>query len=162
LGDRSAVGELEVAFAVAMEDYQRFHAVRALEGLLEAGIICGEPERTLHYAELLEGICQMGQLRELQVQVHRWRSAAFRPLGQVQQAASEVEKAKAAAAPIERPRLQWEVHAEAAALATMQGDLAQASLHQNAMNAIAQRIADNLQDPALSRGLLTAVMPAMG
>jgi tetratricopeptide (TPR) repeat protein len=160
LGDLSAVGELEVAFAVAMEDYQRFHAVRALEGLMEAGVARGEPERTLHYAELLEGMCQMGGLRELQAQVHRWRSVAYRMVGQVEQAAGELQKARNIAAAIERPRLQWELHAEAVALAAMQDDLAQAALHQNAMTAIAQAIANNLQDPELCRGLFETALPA--
>jgi tetratricopeptide (TPR) repeat protein len=162
MGDLSAVSELEVAFAVAMEDYQHFHAVRALEGLMEAGIARGEADRTLHYAELLEGMCQMGDLRELQVQVHRWRSAAHRLLGDVERAKVELEKAKAAAASIERPRLYWELHAEALALATIQGDLAQAGLHQNAMNTIAQAIADDLRDPGLCRGLFEAALPAVG
>jgi tetratricopeptide (TPR) repeat protein len=162
LGDLSAVGELEVAFAVATEDYQRFHALRALEGLLEAGIVSGEPERTLHFAGLLEGMCQMGDLRELGVQVQRWRSAAYRLMGQMDMAARVLETAKAAAAAIERPRLQWDLHSEGAALALAQGDLAQAALHQNAMSAIAQQIADNLQDPALSGALFEAAMPAMG
>jgi hypothetical protein len=162
LGDLSAVGELEVAFAVATEDYQRFHAVRALEGLLEAGIVNGEPERTLHYAEVLEGMCQMGDLRELGVQVNRWRSAAYRHLGDLARATAALERAKQEAAIIERPRLQWDLHSEALALAFVQGDSVQATLHQNAMNAIAQQIADNLQDPALSNALFTAVMPALG
>jgi tetratricopeptide (TPR) repeat protein len=162
LGDLSAVGELEVAFAVATEDYQRFHAVRALEGLLEAGILCGEPERTLHYADILESMCQLGDLRELGVQVQRWRSAAYRLLGQMDQAEAALEKAKRVAATIERARLQWDLHAEAMALAGARGDLALAGQHQNAMNAIAQRIADNLQDPALSGALFTAAMPALG
>jgi DNA-binding SARP family transcriptional activator len=162
LGDLSAVGELEVAFAVAMEDYQRFHAVRALEGLMEAGITRGEPDRTLHYAEVLEDMCRLGDLRELQVQVHRWRSAAHRLLGEAERAQAELEKAKAAAASIERPRLRWELHAEALALATMQGDLAQAALHQKAMNTIAQAIAHDLQDPDLCRGLFEAALPIGG
>ncbi len=161
LGDLSAVGELEVAFAVAMEDYQRFHAVRALEGLLEAGIVIGEPERTLHYAEVLEGMCQMGDLRELQVQVHRWRSGAYRLLGQMEQAATELGRAKTAAVPIERPRLQWDLHSEALALAMAQADESQAATHQNAMTIIAQRIADNLQDPTLNGALFAAAMPAL-
>ena len=162
LGDLSAVGELEVAFAVAMEDYQRFHAVRALEGLLEAGILCGEPERTLHYAGVLENMCQMGDLRELHVQVHRWRSAAYRMLGQMDEAASSLEKAKVGAASIDRPRLQWDLHSEALAVAIAQGDMAQAATHQQAMTAIAQRIADNLQDPALSNALCATAMPVVG
>jgi tetratricopeptide (TPR) repeat protein len=162
LGDLSAVGELEVAFAVATEDYQRFHAVRALEGLLEAGILCGEPERTLHYADILESMCQLGDLRELGVQVQRWRSAAYRLLGQMEPAAAALERAKRVAATIERARLRWDLHAESMALAGAQGDLALAGQHQNAMNAIAQRIADNLQDPALSGALFTAAMPALG
>src|SRR5690606_30571876 len=93
LGDLSAVGELEVAFAVAMEDYQRFHAVRALEALMEAGIMRGEPDRTLHYATMLEGMCELGNLRELGVQVNRWRSAAYRLLGEMDQAQKALEKA---------------------------------------------------------------------
>jgi tetratricopeptide (TPR) repeat protein len=160
LGDHSAASDLEVAFAVAMEDYQRFHAVRALEGLLEAGIVRGDPNSTLHYAELLEGMCQMGDLRELQVQVHRWRCAAYRLLGQRERAAQELQKGQSAAASITRPRLQWDLHAEAVALATMQGDMAQATLSQNAIHTIAQAIADNLQDPELCRGLLQPAMPA--
>jgi hypothetical protein len=160
LGDLSAASDLEVAFAVAMEDYQRFHAVRALEGLLEAGILCGDPASTLHYAELLEGMCQMGGLRELQVQVHRWRCAAYRLLGQSERAAQELQKAQNEAASITRPRLHWELHTEAADLATMQGDLAQAAVHQRAMNAIAQAIAGNLQDPTLCRGILQPAIPA--
>lgn len=159
LGDLSAGSDLEVAFAVAMEDYQRFHAVRALEGLLEAGIVRGDPESTLHYAELLEGMCQMGDLRELQVQVHRWRCAAYRHLGQVERAAQELSKGQNTAASITRPRLHWDLHAEAFALATMQGDMAQATLSQNAMNAIIRAITDNLQDPELCRGLLQPAMP---
>ncbi len=162
LGDLSAVGELEVAFAVATEDYQRFHAIRALEGLLEAGILTGEPQRTLHYAEVLQGMCEMGNLRELLVQAHRWRAAAYRLLGQWERAASELDKANSAAASIERPRLQWELHAEAELLAMAQGDVAQATLHQNAMNAIAERIAANLQDPALSRAFFAAAIPEPG
>jgi tetratricopeptide (TPR) repeat protein len=162
LGDLSAVGELEVAFAVATEDYQRFHAVRALEGLLEAGIISGEPERTLHFAGVLEEMCKMGELRELQVQVHRWRSVAYRHMGQLDEAASELERAKLASQEIDRPRLQWDLHAEAYALATVQGDMEQAAHHQKSMNAIAQRIADNLQDPTLSRALFMTPMPALG
>ena len=162
LGDASAVGELEVAFAVAMEDYQRFHAVRALEGLLEAGITIGEPERTLHFATVLEGMCQMGDLRELGVQVERWRSAAYRYLGQLDDATAALSKAQTAATPIGRPRLQWELHSEGLALATAQGDTVQATHHQNAMRQIAQRIADNLQDPALSDALLAEPLPVLG
>jgi tetratricopeptide (TPR) repeat protein len=162
LGDLSAVGELEVAYAVAMEDYQRFHAARALEGLLEAGIVRGEPERTLHYAEVLEGICRMGDLREVQVQVHRWRSAAYRLLGQWDQAAAALEQAERTATAIERPRLLWDVHSEAFALAMAQGDLGKAVQHQTAVNVIAQRIADNLHDATLSDALFAAAMPAMG
>jgi tetratricopeptide (TPR) repeat protein len=162
LGDLSAVGELEVAFAVATEDYQRFHAIRALEGLLEAGIIAHEPERTLHFAEVLEGMCQMGDLRELGVQVQRWRSAAYRQQGLLERAAAALELATGAAASIDRPRLQWELHSEGLALAVAQGNAAQAHQHQQAMNAIAQDIAGNLQDPALSRELLAAAMPALG
>lgn len=161
LGDASAVGELEVAFAVATEDYQRFHAVRALEALLEAGIAIGDPERTLHFASVLEGMCQMGDLREFGVQVERWRSVAYRHLGQLDEAADALEKARVAAATIDRPRLQWEWHAEASALATAQGDMAQATQHQNVMHEIAQRIADNLQDPSLSDGLFVDALPAM-
>ena len=161
LGDISAMGELEVAFAVATEDYQRFHAVRALECLLEAGVLTGDPNRTLHFAQVLEGMCQLGDLRELGVQVQRWRSAAYRLLGQFDQATASLEKATHDAATIERPRLQWELHVEGAALALAQDDFAQAEQHQAAMNQIAMRIANNLQDPALS-GALFAAMPEMG
>jgi DNA-binding SARP family transcriptional activator len=160
LGDLSAVGELEVAFAVAMEDYQRFHAVRALEALMEAGIMRGEPDRTLHYATMLEGMCELGNLRELGVQVNRWRSVAYRLLGEMDQAQKALEKAKAAAQEIERPRLQWDLHAEGLALAMARGDMAQAEQHQAAVQAIAQRIAQNLQDPSLSNALFTTAMPA--
>jgi hypothetical protein len=58
--------------------------------------------------------------------------------------------------------LQWELHAEGMALALAQSNIAQALYHQQAMNAIAQRIADNLQDPSLSSALSAAAMPAMG
>jgi tetratricopeptide (TPR) repeat protein len=163
LGDLSAVGELEVAFAVATEDYQRFHAVRALEGLLEAGILTGEPDRTLHYADVLQSMCELGNLRELHMQVHRWRSAAYRLLGQLDRAAGELALAQEIAATIERPRLQWDLYSEAALQAIARGDLAQATEHQNAMHAIARRIANNLKDPALSNALFEAIaLPALG
>jgi tetratricopeptide (TPR) repeat protein len=162
LGDLEAVSELEVAFAVAMEDYQRFHAVRALEGLMEAGILRGEPERTLHFAGVLEGMCQMGDLRELGVQVNRWRSAAYRLLGQNEEAQRALMRAQADAAPIVRPRLHWELHSEAMALAMAQGKVAEAETHSAAMHTIAQRIADNLQNPALSNALFVAAVPALG
>lgn len=161
LGDLSAVGELDVAFAVAMEDYQRFHAVAALQGLLEAGIITDQPTRTLHYADILEGMCEMGDLHELRVQVHRWRAIAHRHMSNLPEAANELQKATRAAANIDRPRLQWELHAEALAQATHAGQSEQMAHHQHAMNTIAQRIADNLRDPALSNALFVTEMPAL-
>jgi hypothetical protein len=128
---------------------------------MEAGILRGEPERTLHFAGVLEGMCQMGDLRELGVQVNRWRSAAYRLLGQNEEAQQALARAQADAAPIVRPRLHWELHSEGVALALAQGDGAAVEGNSAAMDAIARRIADNLQDPALSNALFAAV-PALG
>jgi hypothetical protein len=48
------------------------------------------------------------------------------------------------------------------ALALAQGKLVEADAHSGAMHAIAQRIADNLQNPALSNALFVAAVPALG
>lgn len=153
LGDLDAFNDLEATHSIAVEDYQRFHALAALQGLVEAGIARGEAWQTLRYAAELEEICQGGGLRELQAVVHRWRAAAHRCLGDLAAAADELAKAQALAHEVKRVRLQWEIHAEAAALALAQGRPGEADEHRAAVARITAAIAANLDNPAHTRGL---------
>ncbi len=153
LGDPEAFNDLEVTHSIAMEDYQRIHALRALEGLAEAGILRGEPWQTLRYAGELEEICQAGGLRELQAVVHRWRAAAYRYQGDLTTAGDEWAKAQSLATAVGRPRLQWDLHEEGAALATAVGRPDQAATYRAAIGQLAADIAANLVNPELCIGL---------
>jgi tetratricopeptide (TPR) repeat protein len=158
LGELEAYHDLEVALSLTVDDYQRFHAVRCLEGLMEEGVLSGRPERTFHFATLLESMTQAGGLRELQAQVHRWRGAAYRLQGHFAQAHAELAQALALAEAIGRVRLRWDVHAELAALYRAQGDLVRAAAHEAQAAAIVRAIADNLQDPTFTAALPLALV----
>jgi tetratricopeptide (TPR) repeat protein len=153
LGELGAGHDLEVAFSLTVDDYQRFHGVRCLEGLLEEGILTGRPDRTLHFAALLDGISQEGGLREQQVHVLRWRGAAYRLQGKTAQAEELLLAALDLAQTVGRERCIWDLHADLAAFYRELGDLPRAATHETEVAAIVRRIADSLPDPALAAAL---------
>jgi class 3 adenylate cyclase/tetratricopeptide (TPR) repeat protein len=153
LGDLGIGPDLVEALEEAQTRDQLSHAVRCLEGLAELSHFQGDHEAAYRWATELLQIAQPGELRGVVTNAYVWQGKSKLAAGSPEAAEGVLRKAKNLAEMIGAPRLRWDVHEALAEVYHVQGNQKQAAQHKEIVRTIIQRLAANLKEPELRKGL---------
>ncbi len=152
-GDLGVGANLAKIYAEARERDQIAHMIRALEGLAELSMVKKEYQSSFDYIDELLKIAETGELRTVMARAYRWQGEAHAGLGEFEAARAHLQRALEITEQTGDLRVAWDVHAAMVKLYQAQKEMRLVERHEQAVREIIRKIAGNLKDPAMRRGL---------